>query len=140
MKISLAYWRFGYYHIGFRRKTKREYWNNELLDRRVFVYAIIEDGGRQYKVQEGQVLDVDVRTIPAGVDTLEFDKVLLVGEGSAAKIGTPVVAGAKVLAKIQDNVKGPKVDILHFIRRKGHVTRKGHRQNFIRVQIEKIVG
>jgi large subunit ribosomal protein L21 len=104
------------------------------------VYAIIEDGGRQYKVEEGQILDVDVRPIAEGVDTIEFDRVLLVGQGADSKVGTPVVDGAKVLAKIQDHVKGPKLDMLHFIRRKGHVTHKGHRQNHIRVQIEKIVG
>ena len=103
------------------------------------MYAIIEDGGRQYKVEEGQVLDVDLRPIAEGVDTIEFDRVLLVGEGSDTKVGTPVVDGARVLAKIQDHVKGPKLDMLHFIRRKGHVTHKGHRQKHIRVQIEKIV-
>jgi large subunit ribosomal protein L21 len=103
------------------------------------VYAIIEDGGRQYKVEEGQVLDVDLRPVAEGADTIEFDRVLLVGEGADAKVGTPVVDGAKVLAKIQDNVKGPKLDMLHFIRRKGHCTHKGHRQKYIRVQIEKIV-
>jgi large subunit ribosomal protein L21 len=102
------------------------------------VYAIIEDGGRQYKVKEGQVLDVDIRPVDEGCDTIEFDKVLLLGEGAEAKIGTPMVEGAKVVAKIQDHVKGPKVDIVHFIRRKGHTTRKGHRQNYIRVMIEKI--
>ena len=104
------------------------------------MYAIIEDGGRQYKVEEGQVLDVDIRDIAEGARTVEFDKVLLVGEGSDSKIGTPLVDGAKVTATIQSSVKGPKVDILHFIRRKGHTTRKGHRQNYLRVKISKIEG
>jgi large subunit ribosomal protein L21 len=104
------------------------------------VYAIIEDGGKQYKVEEGQVLDVELRDVAEGASTIEFDRVLLLGEGAGSKVGTPVVAGAKVVAKIQDNVKGPKLDMLHFIRRKGHCTHKGHRQKYIRVQIEKIVG
>ena len=103
------------------------------------MYAIIEDGGRQYKVQEGEIIDVDLRNVPEGTDTIEFDKVLLLGEGGDAKIGTPVVSGAKVRAKIQDEIKAPKVEIVHFIRRKGHLTHKGHRQRYLRVKIEEIV-
>jgi large subunit ribosomal protein L21 len=104
------------------------------------MYAIIDDGGRQYKVQEGQVLDVDIRDIPEGTDTVEFDKVLFVGVGSDSKIGAPLVAGAKVLAKVQGEIKAPKIDNLHFIRRKGHITHKGHRQQYLRVKIEQIIG
>lgn len=103
------------------------------------MYAIIDDGGRQYKVEEGQVLDVDIRPVAEGVDTIEFDKVLFVGEGAESKIGTPVVEGAKVVAKIQEHIKGPKIEVVHFIRRKGHLNHTGHRQQYIRVKIEKIV-
>lgn len=104
------------------------------------MYAIIEDGGKQYKVQEGQILDVELRSVPEGTDTIEFDKVLFVGEGSEAKIGTPIVAGAKVQAKVQGAIKAPKIDVFHFIRRKGHRKHTGHRQRYLRVKIEKILG
>jgi large subunit ribosomal protein L21 len=104
------------------------------------VYAIIEDGGRQYKVSEGDVIDVDLRNLPEGTDTVEFDRILLLGEGAEAKIGAPHVPGAKVTGKVQGEIKAPKIVNYHFIRRKGHLTRKGHRQNYLRVQIETITG
>lgn len=103
------------------------------------MYAIIEDRGRQYKVIEGQVLDIDRQDIGEDGQTVEFDRVLLVGEGSSAKIGTPLVEGAKVIAKVETaEIKGPKIEVIHFIRRKGHLTHKGHRQQYTRVRIEKI--
>ena len=102
------------------------------------MYAIIEDRGRQYKVTEGQVLDVDLVDSADGQTTLEFDRVLLVGEGASAKVGTPTVSGAKVIATIEDEIKAPKIDVVHFIRRKGHLTHKGHRQRHTRIKIEKI--
>ena len=103
------------------------------------MYAIIEDGGRQYKVCEGEIIDVDLRELPEGTDTIEFDKVLLLGEGSEAQIGAPVVSGAKVRGKVQSEIKAHKIEIIHFIRRKGHLTHKGHRQRYLRVKIEEIV-
>ncbi len=105
------------------------------------MYAIIDDRGRQYKVTEGQLLDIDLMDIAEGQETIEFDKVLMVGEGSASKIGTPVVEGAKVLAKLDtDLIKAPKINVVHFIRRKGHMTRQGHRQKYTRIRIESIEG
>ena len=103
------------------------------------MYAIIEDGGKQYKVQEGQILDVELRKVAEGVSNIDFEKVLLLGEGSDSKIGTPIIEGAKVLATIQEQIKAPKIVNIHFIRRKGHLTRKGHRQQYLRVKIDKIV-
>lgn len=102
------------------------------------VYAIIEDRGKQYKVTEGQTMDIDRIDLPDGQDTVEFDRVLLLGEGSASKIGTPTVDGAKVTATVRGDIKGPKIDVVHFIRRKGHLTRQGHRQKYTRIKIEKI--
>ncbi len=102
------------------------------------MYAIIEDSGAQYKVSEGQIIDVDLRAVLEGTDVIEFDRVLLVGEGTDVKIGTPIVEGAKVTAKVKGEIKGPKIDVVHFIRRKGHLTRKGHRQKYLRVKIEQI--
>jgi len=104
------------------------------------VYAIFEDRSKQYKVSEGQVLDLDLQDLAEGAETIEFDRVLMVGEGAETKIGKPTVAGAKVIAKIErPMLKGPKVEVVHFIRRKGHLTRQGHRQRYTRVKIEKIV-
>jgi large subunit ribosomal protein L21 len=104
------------------------------------VYAIIEDSGKQIKVTEGQVLDVDIRPLSDGQTNIEFDRVLLLSDGTATKVGAPIVSGAKVTAVVEASIKGPKIDIVHFIRRKGHLTRKGHRQNYMRVRISKIVG
>jgi len=103
------------------------------------VYAIIDDRGKQHKVTEGQIVDIDRVNLADGQDTLEFDRVLLVGEGSSSRIGAPTVAGAKVIARIDSEIKGPKIDVVHFIRRKGHLTHKGHRQKYTRIRIEKIV-
>ncbi len=102
------------------------------------MYAVVEDNGSQYKVQEGETIDIDLRNIPEGQDTVEFDKVLLVGGTDAPKIGTPYVEGAKVIAKIERMIKGPKLRVIHFIRRKGHLKRQGHRQKYLRVKIERI--
>ena len=103
------------------------------------MYAIIEDGGKQYKVEEGQIIDVELRKIPEGTSNIEFERVLLLGEGVDSKIGTPLLEGAKVQATIQEKIKAPKITNIHFIRRKGHLTRKGHRQQYLRVKIDKIV-
>lgn len=103
------------------------------------MYAVIEDRGRQYKVIEGQVMDIDLSELDEGAETIEFDRVLLIGEGSSAKVGTPLVEGAKVIARIESaQIKGPKIYVVHFIRRKGHLTRQGHRQKHTRIRIEKI--
>ena len=102
------------------------------------VYAIIEDRGRQYMVTEGQRLDIDRIVLPEGKDTIEFEQVLLVGEGASSKIGTPLVEGAKVVAKVEGEIKAPKIEVVHFIRRKGHLTHKGHRQKHTRIRIDKI--
>jgi large subunit ribosomal protein L21 len=102
------------------------------------VYAVIEDRTRQYKVTEGQMIDIDL--LPAGQTTVEFDRVLLVGEGASTKVGEPTVAGAKVVARVAtEEVKGPKLDVGLFIRRKGLFNSIGHRQKYTRVVIEKII-
>jgi len=104
------------------------------------VYAVIEDSGQQFQVQEGDVLDVDLRDLAEDQTEIEFDRVLLVSGDGNVSVGTPVVAGAKVLAEIVDPlVKGPKVFISQFRRRKDSRRRIGHRQKFIQVRVKKIV-
>jgi len=103
------------------------------------VYAIISDGGFQYRVTEGGVLDVQIRDLPEGAKTIDFDRVLMVGDlGDGPKIGTPAVAGAKVRASIVSAFKAEKLVIRKFARRKGYSLKKGHRQKLLKVKIDKI--
>jgi large subunit ribosomal protein L21 len=106
------------------------------------VYAIIEDSGTQIKVAPGDVLDVDLRDVDPQAGTITFDRVLLVGaDGDAdATIGTPYVSGAAVTAEIVGEVKGDKIDVVKFKRRKGYRRKLGHRQRFLRVRIDQIKG
>ena len=106
------------------------------------MYAIIDDGGRQYKVSEKDTLEVDLRELPDGSDKIEFDRVMLIGDenaGGATRIGQPWLEGAKVLASINSEVKGDKITIVKMKRRKGYHLKKGHRQRHLRVTIDKIV-
>lgn len=102
------------------------------------MYAIIADGGRQYKVEEGQTLEIDLREANPG-DAITFDRVLAVGGGDGGfKLGTPEVSGASVSAKVLDQTKGDKIYVQKFRRRKNSKRRTGHRQKYTRVRIEKI--
>jgi large subunit ribosomal protein L21 len=103
------------------------------------MYAIIIDGGRQYKVTKGQELVIDYRDASAG-DQLKFDKVLAYSDGSALKLGEPTLGGASVTAKVLSVVQGPKLTVQKFRRRKTYRSKTGHRQLFTKVQIESITG
>lgn len=104
------------------------------------MYAIIADGGRQYKVEEGQVLDIDYRDVEDGA-SLTFDRVLVVSDGEKSfNLGTPTLEGASVSAKVVEQTKGEKIYVQKFRRRKNSKRRTGHRQKYTRVQIEKIAG
>jgi large subunit ribosomal protein L21 len=103
------------------------------------VYAIIEDSGQQFRVSEGDVLDVDLRELAEDVQEVEFDRILLVSGDGDVKVGTPLVDGAKVVAKVVDPIaKGPKVHIYHWRRRKASRKKVGHRQKYLRVLVTKI--
>lgn len=104
------------------------------------MYAIFEDGGRQYKVSAGDKVYVDRRDLPEGQNTIEFEQVLAVGDGAEAKIGQPFVEGAKVVAQVQGEIKGQKIDVIKFRRRKGYRRKIGHRQKHLEVTIREIVG
>ena len=101
------------------------------------MYAIIADGGRQYKVEEGQELEIDFRDLPKG-DQLTFDTVLAVSGEAGLKVGTPSVTGASVTAEVVTATFGEKVYIQKFRRRKNYHRRTGHRQPFTKVRISKI--
>ena len=100
------------------------------------MYAIIETGGKQYKVSEGDVVYIEKLAAAEG-DAVKFDKVLVVG-GDNTVIGTPVVSGASVDAKVLAQGKGKKIIVFKYKPKKGSKTKQGHRQPFTKVQIEKI--
>ena len=101
------------------------------------MYAIIEDGGRQYKIQEGQEIDVDYREITTG-EKIQFDRVLAVSGDDSIKIGKPTVEGASVSAEVLGVQMGKKIYIQKLRRRKNSRRRTGHRQMYTKVKIEKI--
>ncbi len=102
------------------------------------MYAIIEDGSRQYRVGVGETIEVDRRDLPEGQTSIEFDRVLLVGQGADVRIGQPFVPGASVQASVVEEVKAPKIDVVKFKRRKGYTVRSGHRQKYLRVTVTAI--
>ena len=104
------------------------------------MYAIIEDSGQQFRVREGDELNVDLRDLADDATEVEFDRVLLVSDDKDLKVGTPLVEGAKIVAEIVDPaVKGPKLYVYHWRRRKGSRKMAGHRQGYLRVRVSKIV-
>lgn len=100
------------------------------------MYAIIEIAGKQYRVQEGDVIDVDV--IHSEQKTLKFDKVLLLNDGSKSHVGAPHVAKCLVHAELIGDTKGPKVIAFKYKRCKNYRRTVGHRQKYTRVKITKI--
>ena len=103
------------------------------------MHAIIETGGKQYKVAEGDTLFIEKLPVEAN-DTVKFDKVLAVLDGENTKFGTPVVEGAKVDATVVKNGKGKKIRIFKYTPKKGYRKRQGHRQPYTKVEITAING
>ena len=100
-------------------------------------HAIIETGGKQYKVAEGDTLFIEKLPCEAG-DAITFDKVLAVIDGDKATFGTPVVEGAKVEANVVKNGKGKKVMVFKYKPKKNYRRRQGHRQPYTKVEITKL--
>jgi large subunit ribosomal protein L21 len=99
------------------------------------MYAVIKTGGKQYRVSEGDTLQVEKLTGEPG-EEISFDEVLLVAGGdSTAKVGKPVISGAKVKARILSQERGPKIIVFKMRRRKNYRNKTGHRQPYTRVQI-----
>jgi len=98
------------------------------------MYAVIESGGKQHRVVEGEILQLDKLDAVAG-DKVKFDKILLVGEGESVKIGTPYVDGTQVEAEVTRQGRAEKVKIIKFRRRKHSQKKQGHRQLFTEVKI-----
>jgi len=98
------------------------------------MYAVIESGGKQHRVEEGEFLKLEKLDAATG-DTVSFDKVLMVGEGESVKIGQPYVKGGKVTAEVVTQGRGDKIRIIKFRRRKHSRKQQGHRQWFTEVKI-----
>jgi len=103
------------------------------------MYAVIATGGKQYRVSEGAVLRVEKLDAEEGA-SVEFDQVLLVGDGDKVSVGKPFIEGGKVQATVMAQGKARKVEIVKFRRRKNYRRTKGHRQQFTQVKITGIVG
>lgn len=101
------------------------------------MYAVIRTGGKQYRVSEGDTIDVELLPVEKDMD-VEFTDVLLVGDENVTRIGNPVVAGAKVTGKVVENGKAPKIVVFKIKRRKKERTKKGHRQLYTRLLISGI--
>ncbi|MCH4886663.1 50S ribosomal protein L21 [Acidaminobacter sp. JC074] len=101
------------------------------------MYAIIETGGKQYRVQEGDVLFIEKLNVEAG-EAVAFDKVLAVSNGEELTVGAPVVEGAKVEATVEKNGKGKKVIVYKYKAKKDYRKKQGHRQPYTKVVINKI--
>jgi large subunit ribosomal protein L21 len=100
-------------------------------------YAIIETGGKQYRVSVGDTLSVEKLPLDAGSD-VTFDRVLMLGGNGSTQVGTPVVAGASVQGHIQDQYRGEKLIIFKYKAKKRYRRRTGHRQSLTRVAITAI--
>ncbi|MEX0939322.1 MAG: 50S ribosomal protein L21 [Pirellulales bacterium] len=104
------------------------------------MYAIIADSGRQYRIEEGQVLDLDYRELSAG-EELKIDRVLALGGGDGGfQFGRPLLDSASVTAEVVGVVPGEKITVQKFRRRKNSRRKTGHRQLYTRVKIKSITG
>ena len=101
------------------------------------MHAIIETGGKQYKVAEGDTLYIEKLNVEAG-ETVTFDKVLAVLDGDKATFGAPTVDGASVTANVVKNGKGKKVLVFKYKPKKNYRRRQGHRQPYTKVEITKV--
>lgn len=103
------------------------------------MYAVIQTGGKQYRVTQGDVVDVErLSGVSADSPDVTFDDVLMVGADDDVKVGAPTVDGAKVTAKLLAEVRGPKITVFKFKRRKQYRRKTGHRQDLHRIRIENI--
>jgi large subunit ribosomal protein L21 len=103
------------------------------------MYAVIQTGGKQYRVKSGEQLKVELLAAEVGA-TVSFDRVLMLGEGDGVRVGAPFVDGATVKATVVAQGRGEKIRIFKLRRRKHYAKTQGHRQGFTEVRIDEIVG
>jgi large subunit ribosomal protein L21 len=102
------------------------------------MFAVVKTGGKQYRVAAGDVIKVEKLAGEAGA-TVTLDEVLMVGEGAGAKVGTPLVAGAKVTAQVVAQARGPKIIVFKKKRRQNYRRKNGHRQDLTILRVTDIV-
>jgi large subunit ribosomal protein L21 len=103
----------------------------------ILLYAIIETGGKQYRVQEGEILNIEKLSVEAG-EKVEVDKVLAVVNGDEIKVGSPLVQGAKVILRVLRQARSKKIIVFKYKAKKNYRRKQGHRQPFSQVIVEKI--
>jgi large subunit ribosomal protein L21 len=103
------------------------------------MYAVIKTGGKQYRVREGDTLRVEKLAAEAGAK-VQFDQVLMLGEGDDVTVGAPYISGSQVSATVISQGRGDKIKVVKFKRRKNYLRRNGHRQSFTEVEITGIGG
>lgn len=101
-------------------------------------YAIVEDGGKQYKAVEGTTLEVDHYPSEEG-EQIDLDRVLLISDGEEVTIGTPYIPGAKVAATVVSQIKGPKIIVFKYKPKIRYRVKRGHRQHYTRLRIDSIL-
>jgi len=101
------------------------------------MYAVIETGGKQYRVQEGDVVTIEKLNVSAG-DDITFDRVLILSDGEKVQVGTPIVEAAKVFGTVVENGKAEKVIIFKYKSKKDYRKKQGHRQPYTMVKIESL--
>ncbi|RLS48442.1 MAG: 50S ribosomal protein L21 [Planctomycetota bacterium] len=101
------------------------------------MYAVVEDGSKQYTVKAGDVVQIDLRNLEPETK-ISLERVLLLKKGDQVIVGQPTVAGAKVVATVLGEIS-EKTNIMKYRRRKNYVRRKGHRQYFTKIRIEEVV-
>ena len=103
------------------------------------MYAVFVTGGKQYRVREGDTLKVERLPAEAGA-SVDFDRVLMVGEGESVKVGSPYVEGGKVSATVRSHGRHRKIKVVKFKRRKGYMRTQGHRQDYTELEVTAIAG
>lgn len=101
------------------------------------MYAVVATGGKQYKVEVGQVLTIEKLDIPSG-DAVEFDQVLLIRDGEQTTVGTPVIVGARVSGKVVRQDRGPKIIVFKYKPKVRYRRKTGHRQSQTHVLVQAI--
>lgn len=102
------------------------------------MYAIVRDRGMQYRVEPGKIIDIALCDNEQGSE-IEFNEVLMVGGSDTVQVGSPIVDGARVRAQVLDHVKGKKIIVFRYRRKKRYRRRTGHRQQYTRVKIDEII-
>jgi large subunit ribosomal protein L21 len=109
----------------------------EAKENRKMKYAILQSGGKQYRAEEGQVIEVDRLAADEG-STVELEEVLLLVDGDKTQVGAPLVSGAHIKASVLEHIRGPKILVFKYKAKMRYRVRQGHRQDYTRLRVERI--